>query len=50
MRVARKTSGSAVRERRILVVLSLDLPEGWEREGDPLYEGGEGDLWLGGQG
>jgi hypothetical protein len=30
MRVARETSGLAVRERRILVVLSLDLPEGWE--------------------
>jgi hypothetical protein len=30
MRVARETSGLAVRERRILVVLTLDLPEGWE--------------------
>jgi hypothetical protein len=24
--------------------------KGGSEEGDPLYEGGEGDLWLGGQG
>ncbi len=50
MRVARETSGLAVRDTRILVVLHLDYLKGGSEEGDPLYEGGERDLWLGGQG
>ncbi len=50
MGVAREVSDLAVRERRILVVLSLYLPKGGSEEGDPLYEGGERPLaWRSGR-
>jgi hypothetical protein len=49
MRVARETSGFAVRERRICWYCPLIYLKGGSEERDTLYEGGERDLSLGGQ-
>jgi hypothetical protein len=50
LRVARKTSGLAVRDSRICLYCPFIYLKGGSGEGDPLYEGGERDLWLDGQG